>query len=113
MSSITSDHVLAVLSRHIGAEHGVGVRALAVAVVGPEADAADERRVRTAIVELRKAGHHVCAHPSTGYFMAAAEADLVRTCEYLLSRAMCSLEQVAAMRRESLPDLRGQLRLPT
>ncbi|MEX0732871.1 MAG: hypothetical protein WED00_05820 [Aquisalimonadaceae bacterium] len=113
MSSITPDRVLAVLARHIGAERGVGVHALAVAVAGPDAEAADERLVRKAVVELRQAGHHVCAHPSTGYFIASTEADLLRTCEYLYSRAMCSLEQVAAMRRESLPDLRGQLRLPT
>lgn len=113
MSGISPHHVLSELARHIGEENGIGVRALARAVVGPDADTHAERQVREAIVALRRDGHHVCAHPSSGYYIAATEEELVRTCQYLYSRAMCSLEQVAAMRRESLPDLRGQLRLPT
>lgn len=114
MAEITPDHVLAALSRHIGSARGVGVRRLASEVTGlAHPSAADERAVRAAIVELRRAGHHVCAHPSTGYYIAETEDELVRTCNYLYDRAMCSLEQVAAMRRVSLPDLRGQLRLKT
>ncbi|MCS4503866.1 hypothetical protein NYO91_07220 [Arhodomonas aquaeolei] len=113
MSEISRDDVLQALSRHIGADAGVGIAELTREVTRAAASPGAERAVRSAIVELRRAGHHVCAHPSTGYFIADTEAELVRTCEYLYSRAMCSLEQVAAMRRESLPDLRGQLRLPT
>lgn len=112
MSHVTPDSVLAALTRHIGARRGVGIRALAREVTG-DSHEADQRAVRKAIEELRRKGHHVCAHPSTGYYIAETEAELVRTCEYLYSRAMCSLEQVAAMRRVSLPDLRGQLRLKT
>jgi hypothetical protein len=44
--------------------------------------------------------------------LAATEEELNRTCLYLHDRAMTSLRQVAAMKRVSLPDLRGQLRLP-
>lgn len=114
MSEITPDRVLFVLSRHIGAGNGVGVTQLAQEAKGDLlASAGDERAVRAAVVALRKDGHHVCAHPSAGYYLAATEADLVRCCDYLFHRAMCSLEQVAAMRKVSLPDLRGQLRLPT
>lgn len=113
MSTITPDGVLAVLSRHVGAEHGVGIRGLTREVLGEAGDGADERAVRYAIQELRERGHHVCAHPSTGYFLAATDEELVRTCLYLTERAMCSLRQVAAMRKVSLPDLKGQLRLPT
>lgn len=114
MIDITPDRVLFVLSRHIGQENGVKATRLAQEVRDSLiASAADERAVRTAVVALRKSGHHICAHPSTGYFLAANEDELIKSCAYLFDRAMCSLEQVAAMRRESLPDLRGQLRLPT
>ena len=113
MPEITPERVLQVLSRHIGADRGVGIAQLTREVTGEPACSASERAVRSAIVELRRAGQHVCAHPSTGYFIAESEEELVRTCAYLYDRALCSLEQVAAMRRVSLPDLRGQLRLPT
>ncbi|MFT6552564.1 MAG: hypothetical protein ACJA1I_002620 [Zhongshania marina] len=114
MSQISPERVLQVLSRHIGEENGVTVTKLAQEIADSMlVSAGDERAVRAAVVELRKAGLHVCAHPGSGYYMARDEAELVRCCKYLFDRAMCSLEQVAAMRRESLPDLRGQLRLPT
>lgn len=113
MADITPEAVLEVLSRHIGADSGIGVQALTSAVLGELPWPGAQRAVRAAVVTLRNQGHHVCAHPSTGYFIAANDAELDRTCEYLYGRAMCSLEQVSAMRRVSLPDLRGQLRLPT
>ena len=111
---VTREAVLAVLSRHIGAEQGLSVRQLTAAAVGGPlwATAGAERRVRHIVQELREAGHHVCAHPKHGYFMAASQAELDETCEYLHARAICSLRQIAAMRRVSEPDLRGQLRLP-
>ncbi|HKJ94925.1 MAG TPA: hypothetical protein VKA32_04785 [Gammaproteobacteria bacterium] len=113
MSDITPELVLAALASHIGAGNGIGVRALTARVTGRDSTPAAERSVRSAINELRRAGHHVCAHPSTGYFIARTPEELDRTCEYLHDRAMCSLEQIAAMKRISVPDLRGQLHLPT
>jgi len=113
--AITRDTVLAILSRHIGAENGISVRSLARQLSpGGElwATEGDERAVRHCIEDLRAEGHHICAHPSTGYHMAATDAELDRTCEYLYARAVGSLRKVAAMRRVSMPDLRGQLRLP-
>jgi hypothetical protein len=113
MSEITQSDVLHVLSWHIGEDEGIGIRELARQVAGPNATARDERTIRAAITELRRAGFHICAHPATGYHMAASDTELVRTCDFLYDRAMTSLEQIAAMRRVSLPDLRGQLHLPT
>ena len=111
---VTRDRVLAALAEHIGADAGVSVRELTARVVGGPLWVTDgaERAVRAIVQELREAGHHVCAHPQHGYFMASNQAELDATCEYLHARAMCSLRQVAAMRRVSEPDLRGQLRLP-
>jgi hypothetical protein len=54
----------------------------------------------------------VCGHPSTGYHLAGTAAELDRTCEFLFGRSMTSLKQVSAMKRVTLPDLRGQLGLP-
>ena len=113
MSDISPELVLAALASHIGADNGISVRALTARVTGRQSTPRDERAVRKAINELRREGHHVCAHPGTGYHMAKTAEELDRTCEYLHDRAMCSLKQIAAMKRISVPDLRGQLHLPT
>ena len=47
-----------------------------------------------------------------GCFLAETPEELNATCEFLYSRAMTSLTQVARMKRKALPDLRGQLGLP-
>jgi regulator of replication initiation timing len=113
-SAITAHAVLAALRRHIGEERGITAERLVTEITGePERDPAAERELRDAIVELRNEGYHVCAHPSTGYFLAATPEELDRTCLFLYERAMTTLVQIARMKRVSLPDLRGQLRLPT
>lgn len=117
----TKDHMLLVLSRHIGEGNGVHIEQLAreVAIVAWDPTATFQRpvvvprRIRALIEELRREGHHVCAHPSTGYYMAANDVELNGTLMFLYERAMTTLAQIAAMKRVSLPDLRGQLHLPT
>lgn len=110
---ITERDVLTVLVRHIGARQGITCRRLVESLNGGVSDAVGERQVRAAIVRLRKQGEHVCGHPSTGYYIAENPGELDATCLFLYHRAMTSLKQVAAMRRVSLPDLAGQLRLPS
>lgn len=110
---LTRDALLLALERHIGADHGCSAARLVIEICGLYATRAHERALRTLIEELRRQGHHVCGTPAEGYYMAATEAELLRTCEFLHARAMTSLAQIAAMRRVSLPDLRGQLRLQT
>lgn len=114
----TRERMLEVLSRHIGATNGVSIAALVTQMAVPRGiDLRErpsiERNARELVVQLRLAGHHVCAHPSTGYYMAATPEELDASCTFLYDRAMTSLQQVAAMKRVSLPDLRGQLHLPT
>lgn len=94
-----------------GEQAGQTAKHLVTVITGRQRPA-DERRLRSLIEALRRYGHHVCAHPSQGYYLAATDAELDRTCEYLYARAMTSLVQISAMRRTTLPDLRGQLRLP-
>ncbi len=111
---LAADHVLAVLSAHIGAERGIPIEVLVAELQTRNPGVLlHHRQVRRLVEQLRATGHHVCAHPETGYFMAETPEELDRTCEFLYERAMTSLRQVAAMRRISLPDLRGQLHLPT
>jgi hypothetical protein len=109
---ITRDSVLFGLAMHIGADLGVSARGLVMEITGDSSPAL-ERQLRHVIEELRREGEHICGHPSTGYYIAADELELQRTVQFLHDRAMTSLAQAAAMRRVSLPDLRGQLRLPT
>ncbi len=110
---LCKDAVLSALSRHLGKDNGVSANALVIEICGLYATTATERQLRKLIEVLRREGHHICGHPAEGYYIAANEAELLRTCSFLHDRAMTTLAQVAAMRRVSLPDLRGQLRLNT
>lgn len=114
MAQITPEKVLAALSRHIGKHRGVRADQLVNEVVDWRIpSAACQRQLRNVITELRRQGHHICGHPSTGYYMAKDDDELTATCEFLLQRALTSLEQISAMKKIALPDLRGQLKLPT
>jgi hypothetical protein len=110
---ITRDTVLAALAQHIGRDRGVTARALVDEIAGMFARPADERELRHVIELLRREGEHICGTTRDGYYVARDEGELTETCQFLYDRAMTSLTQVAAMRRVSLPDLAGQLRLKT
>jgi len=108
---LLTDRLLAILSEHIGADHGISVERLAWRMFGMGATQQDHRHVRRLVVELRRAGEHICADPQHGYFIAETDDELDGTCRFLYERAMTSLSQVSAMKRVSLPDLAGQLRI--
>lgn len=110
--TLTPQAVLcALIQKHVGAEDGCTATQLAREVTGRTV-AADLRRLRTVIEALRTAGHRICADPVRGYYLAATDTELDRSCSFLLGRAMTSLRQISAMKRVALPDLRGQLGLP-
>ncbi len=103
----TPADVLSALSAHIGAANGI-----------PAADLAARlgllpRMVRQLVSELRLNGHAVCGTPQTGYYLAETDAELEETCQFLRGRALHSLALEAALRKTPLPDLLGQLHLPT
>lgn len=104
--------VLKVLQQHIGRSKGVRCDVLVAEITGVDSDLASERQLRKLVTELRLDGYHICAHPGTGYYIAQTEDELNITCEFLYDRALASLKQVSRMKNVSLPDLRGQLRLP-
>jgi len=108
---IDETSVLAELCLHIGKAKGITCKSLATAIRGGSARASDLRRIRHVIEALRLEGHHICAHPSDGYFIAKTDKELNETCNYLVNRAMKSLAQVSRMKRISLPDIHGQMRL--
>lgn len=117
MPLITPSTVLAELQHHIGQANGIHVRELVQRITGHGSIVSHalalERKVREIVTELRMDGQHVCGHPSTGYYMAATPEELQATCEFLYQRAMTGLSQISRMKNVSLPDLRGQLHLPT
>lgn len=99
--------VLTVLSRHIGRGNGISMRELELQLdmLG--------RAVRKHISDLRDDGNAICGTPKDGYFIAATPEELETTCEFLRSRAMHSLGLESKLRRIPLPDLLGQLHVPT
>lgn len=109
---ITPDTVLHALVRRLGPANGISAADLAAHITGRQ-NAADERRLRTVIEQLRLDGHPVCATPDAGYHLAANADDLNRTCVFLMKRLVATARQVAAMKRVAMPDLYGQLGLPT
>jgi biotin operon repressor len=98
---------LTILSRHIGRGSGISAKQMAQQL------GINERHVRHHVEVLRKEGNAICGHPRDGYYIAATAEELDSTCEFLYARAMCSLAQISYMKKIPMPDLRGQLHLPT
>jgi len=108
---MNKNDVISALASHIGAPRGVTASRLVDEMYGHTCPAC-ERQLRAIVEKLRREeGLHICAHPARGYFIAASAEELDETCEFLYRRAMTSLSQVARMKRVSLPELRGQLRI--
>ena len=103
----SASQLLTLLSRHIGKGNGIGVKSLALQLD------TTERHIRTLVESLRDEGHAVCAHPSTGYYIAETAEELSHTCDFLHNRALHSLALEAKLKKIPLPDLLGQLHVPT
>jgi len=103
----TTNQLLNLLSHHIGRGNGVGVKQLALQLD------TTERHVRKLVSELRDEGNAICGTPADGYYIAANAEELQHTCDFLRSRAMHSLTLESRLRNIPLPDLLGQLHVPT
>lgn len=107
---IGKDHVLAELQRHVGRENGIHMRDLAGRILNTVLiGEATERKVRELITELRAAGHAICAHPASGYYLAANPKELDDTCRFLLERSQSTVDQVCAMKGALPVDLYQQV----
>ncbi|MDO8931850.1 MAG: hypothetical protein Q7U97_05605 [Rhodocyclaceae bacterium] len=87
---VTTAALKAALKR--GAANGQDVKTLAF-VVGTT-----DRAIRTLVDELIEEGVPVCAHPSTGYYIAATKEEVEGVCTYLHGRAMHSLKKISLLR---------------
>lgn len=103
---ITKTDLLNLMSRHLGAENGISARYLAATLgVTP-------RELRHLISLCRyEEGTAICGHPSTGYYIATTAAELNACCAFLEARALHSLNLLSRMRKMSMPELLGQLKL--
>lgn len=104
---MTSAQLLSILSRHTGRGNGIAVETLAN-MLGVQA-----RQVRTHVSELRLEGVAICGTPKTGYYIASTPEELDETCQFLRHRAMHSLQLESRLRNIPMPDLLGQLHIPT
>lgn len=102
----TKTELLNALSRHQGAARGIGAKALAAELgVAP-------RHLRVLISRCRdEDGVAICGQPGTGYYMAVTPEELQASCAFLEHRALHSLRLLSRMKKVSLPDLLGQLKL--
>lgn len=99
--------VLHMSTHHMGAACGVRASDLAAALdIGG-------RHLRRAISAAREQGTAICGRPETGYFIAQTAEELQEAAAFLEHRAMTSLRLLSRMRGVSLPQLLGQLPLPT
>lgn len=102
---MNATQVLNALARHQGREAGISAQALAAELGVPP------RILRKAISALREEGVAICGQPHTGYYMAATPEELQASCAFLEHRALHSLRLLSRMKKVSLPELLGQLRL--
>ncbi|NKB37894.1 MAG: hypothetical protein GKR93_12130 [Gammaproteobacteria bacterium] len=107
---LTKQTVLAELHWHHGKRYGITAEQLVKAILH-ETRPSDLRRLRQIIESLRQEGQHICGHPRDGYYIAESVEELEETCTYLFKRSITSIKQIAAMKKLSLPDLAGQLRI--
>ncbi len=94
-------------AHHSGRARGVGAAALAQRL------GVTERTLRSLISAARESGVAIAGTPETGYFIARTHAELEQCCQFLRARAMHSLLIESRLRKVALPELLGQLRVPT
>lgn len=103
----TAHDLLTVLARHQGRNNGITVYTLA-----QQLDTS-ERQVRALVCDLRMSGHAVCGHPRDGYYIASNAEEMQETIDFLTHRAKHSLTLASRMSNIPMPDLLGQLHVPT
>lgn len=92
--SVTKDALLAKLKP--GANNGQDVKTLVFLLD------TTPRAIRNLVSELRLDGHPICAHPKTGYYLAATQEELDATCQYLRERALHSLKLFSKLKHAPL-----------
>ena len=108
--------LLAELTSHIGEHQAIGMAALYEAVFErPWQDKInDTRALRKVVTDLRAEGVPICssaAQEGGGYYLAAAGSELANYLRRSEIRALKILKRNARIKKISLPDYLGQMRL--
>ncbi|HOL44534.1 MAG TPA: hypothetical protein PK659_09800 [Methanothrix sp.] len=108
--------VLSVLAGHIGSHNAIGMGELYEEVFGEpwHNRINDTRAIRQIITDLRSEGVPICSVTSQdggGYYLAAAGSELADYLRRAERRALKILKRNAQIKKISLPDYLGQLRL--
>ncbi len=108
--------VTAALASHIGETHAIGMGELYEEIYGePWANRInDTRALRKVITDLRSEGVPICSVATTyggGYYLAAAGSELTGYLRRSEIRALKILKRNARIKKISLPDYLGQMKL--
>jgi len=108
--------LLAELSRHIGERNAIGMAELYQVVFCEDWQHRinDTKRLRELITALRQEGVPICSTASThggGYYLAAAGSELMGYLSRSERRALKILARCARIKKISLPDYLGQMKL--
>jgi hypothetical protein len=108
--------LLEIMIDHVGKSRIIGMGELYEQVFGaPWAHRInDTRRLRKIVEELRRGGAAICAAPARvggGYYLSNSGSELAEFCGKLRRRALKILSMEARIRKISMPELVGQLRL--
>lgn len=96
--TITADGLLEYIVRaHRGKSEGVSAEGLATGM-GVKASAANLRKMRAVVEELRDLGVPICARPETGYFYATTREEIEETIGALIKRGRTALRQAEALK---------------
>jgi hypothetical protein len=104
------------LSTHIGELNAIGMAVLYEKVFGAEWSNKinDTRRIRTLITIMRREGIPICsvsAQNGGGYYLASAGSELISYLSRSERRALNILARNARIKRISLPEYLGQMKL--
>lgn len=108
--------ILAALTAHIGEPNAIGMGELYEQVYGEswKNRINDTRALRKAITDLREEGVPVCSVAASyggGYYLAAAGSELAGYLRRSERRALLILKRNAKIKKISLPDYLGQMKL--
>jgi len=110
------NRLLAVMMNHIGAHNAIGMAELFQEVWGGiwENRINDTRALRQLVTELRFEGVAICSvsyKSGGGYYLAAAGSELVQYLRRTEIRALKILMRNAKIKKVSLPNYLGQIKL--
>lgn len=104
------------LQKHRGRQNAVSMAELYEKVYGetPRDKISSTRPLRRVLTELRKMGFPVCSvmtGKETGYFLAETAEEIESFCETMEKRVMKTLYLLSRVKKLSLPEYLGQLKL--